>query len=120
MGHPKFTENFKTDAVKQIAERGHSISDVSQRLGVSTHSLYVRIKRHTALLGIAAKDDQSAEIRRLGQPTLVASLRCADFVAPSWVARTSMNPVTTIPILKPMGTCGSLSLEGIRRLAQQT
>ena len=38
MGHPRFTEDFKADAVKQITERGHSVSDVSQRLGVSTHS----------------------------------------------------------------------------------
>jgi transposase-like protein len=31
-------EDFKTDAIKQITERAHSISDFSQRLGVSTHS----------------------------------------------------------------------------------
>ena len=41
MGQPRFTEDFKTDAIKQITERGHSIADVSQRLGVSTHSLSV-------------------------------------------------------------------------------
>ena len=46
MGQARFTEDFKSDAVKQITERGHSIADVSQRLGVSTHSLYAWIKRH--------------------------------------------------------------------------
>ena len=40
MGHPRFTEDFKTDAIKQITERGHSIADFSQRLGVSTHSTH--------------------------------------------------------------------------------
>ena len=67
MGQPRFTEDFKTDAIKQITERGHSIADVSQRLGVSTHSLYAWIKRHAASPGVAVKDDQSAEIRRLKQ-----------------------------------------------------
>ena len=67
MGQSRFTEDFKTDAIKQITERGHSISDVSQRLGVSTHSLYAWIKRHAALPSAAVKDDQSAEIRRLKQ-----------------------------------------------------
>ena len=54
MGHPRFTEDFKADAVKQITERGHSVSDVSQRLGVSTHSLYAWTKRHALpAVGIA-------------------------------------------------------------------
>ena len=65
MGHPRFTEDFRIDAIKQITERGHSIADVSQRLGVSTHSLYAWIKRHAASPSAMVKDDQSAEIRRL-------------------------------------------------------
>ena len=67
MGHPRYTEDFKIDAIKQITERGHSIADVSQRLGVSTHSLYAWIKRHSASPSAVVKDDQSAEIRRLKQ-----------------------------------------------------
>ena len=67
MGHPRFTEYFKTDAIKQITERGHWISDVSQCLGVSTHSLYAWIKRNAGSPSAAVKDDQSAEIRRLKQ-----------------------------------------------------
>ena len=67
MGQPRFTEDFKADAVKQITERGHSISDVSQRLGVSTHSLYAWIKRQAGSPSASVKDDQSAEIRRLKQ-----------------------------------------------------
>ena len=67
MGQSRFTEDFKIDAIKQITERGHSIADVSQRLGVSTHSLYAWIKRYAASPTAAVKDDQSAEIRRLKQ-----------------------------------------------------
>ena len=67
MGQDNFTEDFKLDAIKQITERGHSVADVSKRLGVSTHSLYAWIKKHTTSPSAAAKDDQSAEIRRLKQ-----------------------------------------------------
>ena len=67
MGKPRFTEEFKIDAIKQITERGYSVADVSRRLGVSTHSLYAWIKRYSAPPGTVAKDDQSSEIRRLKQ-----------------------------------------------------
>ena len=67
MGQPRFTEDFKTDAIKQIAERGRLISDISLRSGVSTRSLYAWIKRSVAFPVSIMKDDQSAEIRRLKQ-----------------------------------------------------
>ncbi|WP_313666420.1 IS3 family transposase [Atlantibacter hermannii] len=40
MGIPRFTPEFKEEAVRQITERGYSVAEVSDRLGVSTHSLY--------------------------------------------------------------------------------
>lgn len=40
MGRAKFSDDFKRDAVHQIVERGYPVAEVSQRLGVSTHSLY--------------------------------------------------------------------------------
>lgn len=67
MGKANFTEEFKTDAIKQITERGYSVGEVSQRLGVSTHSLYAWIKRYSVSPDVTAKDDQSSEIRRLKQ-----------------------------------------------------
>lgn len=67
MGNVRFTEDFKLDAIKQITERGYSVAEVSQRLGVSTHSLYAWMKRYVASLGTAEKDDHSSEIRRLKQ-----------------------------------------------------
>lgn len=36
----RYTAEFKAEAIKQIAERGHDVVDVAKRLGVSTKSLY--------------------------------------------------------------------------------
>ncbi len=66
MTRPKFTEEFKTDAIKQITERGYSVADVSKRLGVSTHSLYAWMKRYSKRPIVAEESlEQAAEIRRL-------------------------------------------------------
>ncbi len=40
MGTPLFTPEFKEEAVRQITERGYSVAEVSDCLGVSAHSLY--------------------------------------------------------------------------------
>lgn len=40
MGKPNFSDEFKRDAVGQITGRGYPVAEVSQRLGVSAHSLY--------------------------------------------------------------------------------
>ncbi|MGU3489600.1 transposase, partial [Enterobacter bugandensis] len=40
MGTPRFTPEFKEEAVRQITERGYSVAEVSNRPGVSAHSLY--------------------------------------------------------------------------------
>ena len=63
MGKPNFSDEFKRDAVAQITERGYPVAEVSQRLGVSQHSLYAW-KRQLAkrVSGDAGKD---AEIRQL-------------------------------------------------------
>jgi transposase-like protein len=40
MGKANFSDDFKRDAVAQITERGCPVAEVSERLGVSTYSLY--------------------------------------------------------------------------------
>lgn len=35
MGTPQFIPEFKKEAVRQITERGYSVAEVSDRLGVS-------------------------------------------------------------------------------------
>lgn len=36
----RFTDEFKQDAVTQVVERGYAVSEVAERLGISTKSLY--------------------------------------------------------------------------------
>lgn len=48
MSKTNFTEEFKRDAVRQITERGYPVAEVSQRLGVSQHSLYEWKKKFAA------------------------------------------------------------------------
>lgn len=40
MANRKYSEEFRVEAVKQVAEQGYSVKEVSDRLGVSTKSLY--------------------------------------------------------------------------------
>lgn len=47
MSSKRYPEEFKVEAVKQVTERGHSVADVSARIGVSQHSLYEGIKRYS-------------------------------------------------------------------------
>lgn len=66
MSKQRYPEEFKTEAVKQITERGHKVSDVSVRLGVSQHSLYQWIKaRRMSPDQRQAQDSQADEMRRL-------------------------------------------------------
>jgi len=36
----RYTEQFKLEAVKQVVERGYSVNEVAERLGVCTKTLY--------------------------------------------------------------------------------
>lgn len=40
----RYSPEFKEEAVRQIVERGYSVAEVSDRLGVSSHSLYKWVK----------------------------------------------------------------------------
>lgn len=44
MGTPRFSTEFKEVAFRQITERDYSVAEVSDRLGVSAHSLYKEAK----------------------------------------------------------------------------
>ena len=44
MSSPRYTPEFKDEAVRQIVDRGHSVAEVAERLGVSSHSLYNWVK----------------------------------------------------------------------------
>lgn len=61
MRQADFSDEFKRDAVAHITERGYRVAEVSERLGVTQHSLYAR-KRQLAkvVAGDAGKGGQSA------------------------------------------------------------
>ncbi len=63
MSKSNFTEELKRDAARQIKERGYPVAEVSQRLGVSQHSLYEWKKKFAA--SNAKVNDETEEIRRL-------------------------------------------------------
>lgn len=44
MSNQRFRPEFKDEAVRQIVDRGYSVAEVAERLGVSAHSLYKRVK----------------------------------------------------------------------------
>lgn len=44
MSTQRYTPEFKEEAVRQIVDRGYSVAEVSERLGVSAHSLYKWVK----------------------------------------------------------------------------
>ncbi|NTF72403.1 IS3 family transposase [Rhizobium rhizogenes] len=63
MSKSNFSEDFKRDAVRQITERGYPVAEVSQRLGVSQHSLYEWKKKFAA--SNAKGSGEVEEIKRL-------------------------------------------------------
>ena len=44
MSNPRYPEEFKIEAVKQVTERGHGVVDVAKRLGMSDKSLYLWVR----------------------------------------------------------------------------
>lgn len=60
MSKTKFNSDFKRDAV-----RGYPVREVSKRLGVSTHSLYIWVKKYSKTSEGDGNDDHAAENRWL-------------------------------------------------------
>lgn len=66
MSKQRYPEEFNTEAVNQITERGHKVAYVSARLGVSQHSLYQWIKaKQMSPDQRQAQGSQADEMRRL-------------------------------------------------------
>ena len=64
-GRIRFTEEFKLGAVAQVTDKGHSVTSVAGRLGVSTKSLYDWVKRYGNPLDTSAGSADTGEIKRL-------------------------------------------------------
>jgi transposase len=65
MGSPgtRYSKEFKAEAVSQVIDRGYSVRDVAERIGVSQHSLYTWVRRERAA---------QAESNRTGSPSELA------------------------------------------------
>ena len=46
MSYKRYPEEFKIEAVKQVTDRGYKISEVAERLGVTTKSLNDWVKKY--------------------------------------------------------------------------
>lgn len=58
MSNQRYSPEFKDEAVRQIVDRGYSVAEVSERLGVSAHSLYKWVKA----VKPDKTDEQAAEL----------------------------------------------------------
>ncbi|QJY62565.1 IS3 family transposase [Salmonella enterica] len=66
MSGKRYPEEFKIEAVKQVIDRGHSVSSVATRLDITTHSLYAWIKKYGPDSSTnKEQSDAQAGIRRL-------------------------------------------------------
>lgn len=50
---PRYTDEFRTEAVKQVTENGYSVSETAQRLGVHPDSLRSWVKKYESPEAIA-------------------------------------------------------------------
>ena len=44
MSNQRYSQEFREEAVRQVIDRGYSVKEVSERIGVSAHSLYKWVK----------------------------------------------------------------------------
>ena len=66
MSGKRYIEEFKIEAVKQVVDRGHSVSSVATRLGITIHSLYTCIKVYGPDTSTnKVQSDAQIEIRQL-------------------------------------------------------
>ena len=66
MSSPRFSPEFKEEAVRQVTQRGYSVVEVAERVGVSANSLYKWVRASKAAVG--GSDELSAsklEIQKL-------------------------------------------------------
>ncbi len=63
MSNQRYSPEFKDEAVRQVIDRGYSISEVAENLGVSQHSLYKWVKACRPL-SEQSKDNELIEAKK--------------------------------------------------------
>jgi transposase len=71
MSRQRYSAEFKEEAVRQVTQRGYSVREVAQRVGVSEHSLYKWVR------AAGPKDAEATELAaaKLEMQKLTAELR---------------------------------------------
>jgi transposase len=57
----RYTQEFKIEAVKQVTDRGYSIAEVSERLGICSKTLYhwrSQLSEQSTIVKPKSSDDQ--------------------------------------------------------------
>ncbi len=70
MSGKRYTQEFRDEAVRQVTQKGYSVADVADRLGVTTHSLYRWVAAARPAVEEQSADDlrqAKEEIKRLGR-----------------------------------------------------
>ena len=101
MSNQRYTDEFKVEAVKQITERGYSVQEVADRLGVTTHSLYAWRKKYgQGTQHVAQIDDKQteinclkAELRRVTEERVILKKATAYFAKESQGAADGVGPI---------------------------
>ena len=68
MSGNRYTEEFKREAVRQVTERGYSVVEVAERLGISSKTLYgwkQRYKDEHSEQAATLSDEYKRETARL-------------------------------------------------------
>ena len=91
MSGKRYPEVFKIDAVKQVADRGYTVAEVADRLGVTTKSLHNWIQKYGDLGSqhqtISSQQDElrrlKAELRRVTEERNILKEAAAYFASES-------------------------------------
>ena len=91
MSGKRYTEQFKIEAVKQVTDRGRPVTEVADRLGVTSHSLYQWVKKLSSpeaeRNAASTKDDElrrvKAELKRVTEERDILKKAAAYFAKES-------------------------------------
>ena len=118
MSNQRYTPEFKDEAVRQVTERGHSVAVVSERLGVSAHSLYKWVNAVTPdksaqqsqdlldakseILKLRSQLRRTEEERDILKKAAVSSSRQRNTLV-QYISWGSITQSLTWPLIKPFG-----------------
>jgi len=85
MSNQRFTPEFKDEAVRQVLDKDHTVAAVSERLGVSTHSLDKRVN------AVKPNDHEAQANELLEAKSEVLTLRAQRVLLRLWLERISQS-----------------------------